>query len=223
MNASEEYVLEIIPGILEKEWSAIEQKLQIVKSFAKTVHIDLIDGKFAQNSTFMDPKPFTPFAKEMTLELHMMVENPQQYLKLFADAGFTRFLGHVEKMSDQVAFVAEAQLYGEVGLVIDGPTEISAIQVPYEDLDVLFCMTIKAGQSGQAFEDKHLEKVREIRKKLDEKSLLRVIEVDGGINYKTIVKAKEAGVIRFVTTSFLFNSENPEVQYKNLQKLIGVL
>src|SRR5689334_22078813 len=108
--------MEILPGILEKEWNAIESKIHTIKPFSNTIHVDLLDGKFAPNTTLLDPTPFKKYSNDFTLELHMMVDNPIQYLKPFADAGFKRFVGHVEKMPDQVAFVAEAQLYGEVGL-----------------------------------------------------------------------------------------------------------
>src|SRR3989344_2798293 len=131
--------MEVIPGILEKEWSEIERKIEIAKPFAKTIHIDIIDGKFAPNTTLIDPLPFKKFilsqlAQAPLFELHMMVENPIQYLKPFADAGFKRFIGQIEMMPDQEEFVAQAQLLGEVGLAVDGPTPLEEIKVPYEDL-----------------------------------------------------------------------------------------
>ena len=126
---------EIIPGILENEWNKIERKIEIVKPFAKSIHIDIIDGKFVPDTTFLDPVPFVRYSQKLFLELHMMVENPIQYLELYAKAGFRRFIGHIEKMPDQEEFVAQGQLLGEVGLAIDGPTQINQIQVPLDDLD----------------------------------------------------------------------------------------
>ncbi len=209
-------MFEIIPGILEKEWEKIEAKLELVKPFAKTVHIDLLDGKFADNATFLDPEPFKKYSDYFFFELHMMVDNPIQYLKPFADAGFKRFLGHIEKMPDQVAFVADGQLLGEVGLAIDGSTSLEKMSVSYEDLDCLLIMTIKAGISGQSFISSHLEKVKQVRAKHE----FLTIEVDGGINDKTILLAKDAGVTRFVTTSFLYGDGNPQKQYKKLLDLL---
>lgn len=208
-------MFEILPGILEQDWEVIKKKLEIVKPFAKSVHIDILDGKFANNTTFLDPEPFRPYAAEMFLELHMMVEEPIQYLKPFAIAGFKRFLGHIEKMSDQVEFVALAQILGEVGLVVDGPTSLDSVKVPYEDLDCMLFMTINAGFSGQPFISAHLEKVKQIREKTS-----IPIEIDGGINEQTILLAKEAGANRFVATNTLFKSEDPQAQYKKLQSLI---
>ena len=102
-------MFEVIPGILEKSWNEIERRIAIVKPFASAIHIDIIDGKFTPNITFIDHLPFKKFTSDLFFELHMMVENPIQYLKPFADVGFKRFLGHVEKMPDQEEFVAKAR------------------------------------------------------------------------------------------------------------------
>ena len=218
--------LEIIPGILEHEWSEIEKKLEIARKFARTVHIDIIDGKFANNTTFLDPQPFKPYADSLTLELHMMVDNPIEYLDRWAAAGFTRFIGHIEKMPDQVEFVAKAQLYGEASLAIDGQTELDKIQVPFDDLDSILIMTINAGFSGQEFDESKLEKIKTIRSQTDDisethQAVYFPIEVDGGINDQTILKARDAGASRFVSTSYLFNG-NPTEQFKKLQHIIGL-
>ncbi|MDO8270073.1 MAG: HisA/HisF-related TIM barrel protein [Candidatus Levybacteria bacterium] len=208
---------EIIPGILEKEWSEIEKKLELVKPFAKTVHIDIIDGKFADNITFLDPAPFKKYENDFLLELHMMVEDPLQYLKPWAAAGFQRFIGHIEKMPDPVEFVAQGQLLGAVGLAIDGPTKLDDLQdLNLNDLDCLLVMTITAGKSGQEFQSELLEKVREIRKNYE----YLPIEVDGGINDKSIVEAVEAGANRFVSTSHLFGSSSIREEYHHLTSLI---
>ncbi|MBI2028683.1 MAG: hypothetical protein HYT07_03700 [Candidatus Levybacteria bacterium] len=211
-------MLEVIPGILEKEWSEIERKINLVKSFARTIHIDIIDGKFAPNTTFLDPTPFAKYAKELTLEIHMMVENPIQYLKPFADAGFRRFLGHVERMNNQEEFVAQGELLGEVGLAIDGPTTLDAIKVPYRDLDCILVMTIKAGESGQVFVQDNLKKVEIIRKASNDVPFS--IEVDGGISDKTISESKNKGAVRFVANSFIFQSQDPHNQFNLLKKCL---
>lgn len=210
---------EVIPGILEKDWNEIERKIEIVKPFAKAIHIDIIDGKFAPNTTFLDPKPFQKYTNEIFFELHMMVESPIQYLKSFAGAGFKRFIGHVEMMPDQDEFVAQAQLLGEVGLAIDGPTDLSKVKVPYGDLDCILLMTIKAGESGQTFNPEYLKKVETLRSAMQNQGQFLPIEIDGGINDVTIVKAKNVGATRFVSTSFIFNGD-PKSQFNLLKKCL---
>jgi ribulose-phosphate 3-epimerase len=220
------------PGTENKTFSEIEKKLRAVQPFVRTIHIDVCDGKFAPNTTFSDPEPFKLFTsklpgdeagwetgeKGLFFEIHLMVEDPIKEIKKWADAGFRRFIGQVEKMPSQEEFVAEAQLYGEVGLAVDGPTPLDAVKVSYEDLDVvLFYTADKAGFSGAKFQEDRLEKVKALRK--FEEYL--PIEVDGGINDETIAIAAEAGVTRFVSTGFLFSLETPEKQFKLLeQKLL---
>jgi len=215
--------MEIIPGILEKEWTEIERKIELAKPFAKTIHIDIIDGKFAPNTTFLDPGPFAKYTfpssgHALFFEVHLMVEEPINYLKPFSDVGFRRFLGHIEKMSDQIEFVAQGELLGEVGLAIDGPTDLSAVKVPYEDLDMMLIMSIKAGQSGQSFVPEYLKKVKILKRVQDDMK----IEIDGGINDKTIIQAKNAGANRFVANSFIFKNDNPSKNYQILNSCLGI-
>ncbi len=228
-------MFEIIPspGTENKDFSEIEKKIELVKPFAKTIHIDVIDGKFAQNTTFADPEPFKKYTKELPgveaglltgekgvfFEVHLMVEEPINHLKKWADAGFRRFIGQIEKMSDQEEFVAQAQLLGEVALSIDKQTPVDAITVPLDDLDAILVMTIQAGFSGQKFEERLLTKVKSIREKME----FLPIEVDGGINDETIAIAAAAGATRFVATSFLFGLDTPEKQYQLLQSKLQEL
>jgi len=212
----------IIPGILEKDWSKIEKKLEIVKSFAKVAHIDIIDGKFAPGATFLDPNPFSKYSQELFLEVHLMVENPVWYLESFAKAGFKRFIGQIEKMPDQAEFVAKAKALGEVGIAVDGPTKLSEINVPYKDLDCILIMTIKAGESGQKFNAECLKKIKAI---YSVASGIK-IEVDGGINDRTILLARNAGASRFASTSFIFNNNlsansTPRAQFNLLTAIAG--
>ena len=161
----------------------------------------------------MDPKPFEKYAKDFILEVHLMVEEPIDYVRQFADAGFQRFIGHVEKMKDQAAFIAEAELWGDAMLALDGPTPTDAIQANFEDLDgILIYTSERVGFSGPPFNPQRLEKVKSIK----EKAPWLPIEIDGGVTDETAKIAREAGVTRFVSTSFLF--KDPEKHYLKLKK-----
>lgn len=202
---------EIIPGILEQEWSEIERKLAIVRPLAKTVHIDLLDGKFAPNTTFDDPQPFKKYTSDMFFELHMMVDEPIQYLDAWAKAGFKRFIGQIERMGNQEAFMTKAKQLGEAGLAVDAKTPIAAVTVPVSYLDILLVMTVNAGFSGQSFMTEQLEKIQQVRKKIP------IIAVDGGVNTQSIKKACQVGASRFVATSALFSQGDPKENYRMLQ------
>lgn len=207
----------IIPGILEQDWSEIERKLALIRPFAEEVHIDLIDGVFAENTSFLDPEPFRKYAKDFLLELHLMVDNPLQYVRPFAAAGFTRFLGHVELMPNQAEFVAETEQYGEVGLVLDARTPLSHVTVSYEDLDCLLVMTVHAGFSGQKFLPSSLPKMAAAIRHHP----LLVVEADGGITQETLAQAYAAGARRFVATSALFQADDPQAAYHRLSESVA--
>ena len=207
-------MITVLPGLLEQEWKEIDRKIQLVQPFATEIHLDLIDGKFSHGKTFFDPQPFKKYSDTILLELHMMVDNPLQYLKPWADAGFRRFIGHIEKMPDPAEFIAQGQLVGEVGLAIDVSTPITHIKVNLDDLDCLLVMTVNAGMSGQKLIPDCLKKVRDLRKKT-----LIPIAVDGGINQETIVKAARAGANRFIATTALFNEGEIKKNYHLLAQV----
>lgn len=206
--------MQVIPGILENNWEKIGERIEKVKSFSNTFHIDVIDGKFSPNTSFLNPQPFLAYTKELFFEVHLMTDNPIEYLEPFAKAGFKRFIGHVEKMPDVSEFVARGQILGEVGLAIDEPTNIDSLNIPFDDLDLILIMGVKAGASGQVFMPQILGKIKAVRAKTN-----ITIEVDGGINDKNIAEIKNAGANRFVTTSFIFNSPDPQKAYQALVSL----
>ncbi len=206
----------ILPAIFEQDFSEIEKKLDLVKPFAKAVHIDLLDGKFAKNTSFFDPQAFTKYKGEFFFELHMMVEEPESYLEEWSQAGIGRFIGHIEKMSDQASFVSRAQNFGEVGLALDAHSFQDEVKVPLEDLDALLIMTVKAGFSGQQFIPNCLEKVRYF-------SSMGIvpIEVDGGISLQTLPEAVKAGAKRAAVTSALFWHGEPNDNFHDLQAILN--
>lgn len=204
----------IIPAILEKNWDEIEKKLEICKFLSRDVHIDFIDGKFTDNISFVDPEPFIKYSSIFDFEAHLMVEEPVQYLDRLAKNGFKKFIGHIEKMSDQVEFVVKGQERGFVGLGIDLETDIKELKVNLEDLDQILLMAVKAGRSGQEFDSKIFEKIKSLRSRY-----LGVVEIDGGINDKTLVECRNAGANQFCVTSFLFK-ENPKYQFELLKNLL---
>lgn len=205
---------DVIPGILEKDFQEIEKKLQIIKPFSRRVHIDILDGKFSQEVSFNDPIPFAKYKDDFFMEAHFMVDNPVEYVKPFALAGFKRFLGHVEKMKEVEEFIAEGQIFGEVGLCLDLQTPISSISVPFDDFDCVLLMGVKAGESGQQFAPQVLEKIKDLRQ------VTQIpIEMDGGINEETLIAAKAEGAERFVATSFIFKSLDQMQSYERLLSL----
>lgn len=204
----------VIPTILEKTWEEVDVKFRIYKKFAKAVHVDFIDGKFAPEKTFLDPQPFSKYSKYFKLEAHLMVEEPINYLDSLSKSGFRTFLGHVEKMSDQVEFVAKGQVLGSVGLALDIETPIEQIKVSLEDLDQILLMSIVAGASGRPFDERVIPKIRSLK----DQGFLN-IQIDGGVSDQTLPILKNAGANIFCVNSFLFKGD-PEKQFRILESML---
>jgi ribulose-phosphate 3-epimerase len=204
----------IIPAILEKDWVELQKKLEICREFASSIHVDFIDGKFVDNTSYLEFENFKKYSEYFNFEAHLMVEEPIEYLEKLSNAGFKTFLGHIEKMHDQVEFVAKAEALGEVGLALDLHTSLDDIKVSLDDLDRILLMSVVAGKSGQEFDESVLEKIKSLRSKY-----LGNIEIDGGVNDKTLPPAKAAGVNSFCVTSYLFK-ENPVENFRKLEKIV---
>ena len=159
----------------------------------------------------MDFSSFKKYSEDFYMEAHLMVDNPAQYLKSLSEAGFRRFLGHIEKMKNLEEFIAEGQIFGEVGLALDIDTQVEQIKIPYDDLDCILLMSVKAGKSGREFDTSVISKIQSIH----EKSPIP-IEIDGGINDSNIKSIHQSGAERFVVTSFIFDNPNPQKAYENL-------
>ena len=202
---------DVIPGILEKNWVEIEKKIELIKPFSRTVHIDVIDGKFSSEISFLETEPFKKYKDDFFMEVHLMVEKPEDYLKIYAQAGFKRFLGHVEKMQNIEEFIALGQVLGEVGIAVDSTTQLESLNIPFDDIDTVLLMSVKAGKSGQEFLPEVIDRIKQIKIQTQVP-----IEIDGGINEQTIIEARKVGAQRFVATSFIFNSKDPMQSFETL-------
>lgn len=209
-------MLDVLPGILEQDFAKIERKYKLVAPYVDYVHIDIVDGILFDNTTFDDPEPFKRLRTPPKRELHMMVERPQDIANPWIEAGFERLIGHIEGIQDAESFIdAVSEQSGEVGLALDIDTPVSVIKEYVDIVDVVLLMAIETGFSGQEFDHRVLSKIHEVREIND----IVAIEIDGGINYETAEAVAEAGATRVVSTSYIFNSENPERAIRDLAKL----
>ncbi len=224
----------IVPAILEKDISSFLEKAEKVKGFAKRVQVDIIDGSFAPTETVI-PEALKDIDLPIELEAHLMVEEPREWIERCVEAGITAVYGQVEKMTDKVAFIADAQFAGlKAGLAYALETPLTGIEEVINNLDAVLLMSSKLGTQGKEdFDVKVLEKIKQIRK-IDKG--IKII-VDGGIDAKDIKKCFEAewaeeiaedeldrnfGKMEFAVGSDLFKAENIEEEYLRLVNLTGV-
>jgi ribulose-phosphate 3-epimerase len=193
-------MVEIIPGILEKEWEMIEERLRLVVGLVDWIQIDFADNTMVPNTTFLDFARFAPYAKQISLEAHLMAASPEKYIKSLADAGFKRLIAHVEAHDLRVFLDQVKYEHVEVGIAIDGPTEFEVVEPFLEEADFVLVMMVEAGFSGGTFLPECVEKIKSIHSYLPDLP----IEVDGGITDATARLVKEAGATRLVSTSYLF-------------------
>lgn len=190
-------MIDVIPGILEKDWQEIERRIALVAPHVSWVHIDVADNTLVPNTTFLD---FPKLSQSPQFEAHLMVVHPEKYIKPLADAGFKRLIVHVEAQDPRLFFDQAQYEHVEVGIAIDGPTELEQVEPFLEEVDCVLVMMIEAGFSGQELQPENIEKIKAIHQGFPDLP----IEVDGGINDSTAKLVKDAGATRLVSTSFLF-------------------
>src|SRR3989338_2730493 len=197
-------MVEVIPAILEKNFDEIERKIKLVDGLTEWVQIDIADGILVPNTTFSDPTPFKKIKTDLKLETHLMVRDPKTYIKPFFEAGFKRFYVHIEsgKAED---YIAECYKFDcQVGLAIDGPTDLAMIMSYLDNIDVVLLMAIEAGFSGKPFREDTLDKIRKIR----EAFFALPIAVDGAMDDVNAVKVIKEGANIICSNSYLFREGN---------------
>ncbi len=197
-------MIEIIPGILENDWETTERQIRIVAPYVSWVQIGIADGTLVPMSSHVDfsllPKLVASLKKPLYFEAHLMVVDPVKYIRPLVDYGFTRLIIHVESQ-DPREFLAQASYESvDVCMAIDTASEVSELEPYVDEIDGVVVMTAEAGVEGREFVPETVEKITTIHQNYSHLP----IEVDGGINDKTIKIVKDAGATRIVSTSFIY-------------------
>jgi len=194
-------MIDVVPCIgLLKDWNVIEERLNLVSGRTGWVQMDFADNTMVPNTTFMDFAGCKPFAGAFPMEAHLLVAQPEKYVKAAADAGFRRLIAHVEA-HDLRLFLEQVKFEEvEVGVAIDGPTEFEELEPFLEEADFVLVMMVEAGFSGGTFLPECVEKIKSIHSYLPDLP----IEVEGGITDVTARLVREAGATRLVSTNYIF-------------------
>src|SRR5574338_49182 len=214
----------LAPSILSADLSNLLQQIRLVEmSGADWIHCDIMDGHFVPNITF---GPVLVKAakkcKKLPLNVHLMIENPDQYLEDFRNAGADIISVHFEGVTHLNRTVNRIKELGaKAGVVINPSTPVSSLVDIAEYIDLLLIMTVNPGFGGQSFisnSERRIKEAVELRKSLKANFL---IEVDGGISSKNISAVSKAGCDVFVAGSSIFNSENISAATTELKNLIS--
>jgi ribulose-phosphate 3-epimerase len=203
--------VKLAPSILSADFAHLGDAVQAVeRAGADWVHLDVMDGHFVPNLTF-GPKMVADLHKAtaLPLDVHLMIERPDDWVDRYIEAGATYVVVHIEAVKDVRGTLARIRKRGaRAGLTLNPETPVDAVIPFLSDLDLLLVMSVHPGFGGQKFIESALDKVRIVRRALDERRVSVELEVDGGIKVENARAVADAGASVLVAGSAVF--EDPE-------------
>ena len=213
--------IKISPSILSADFSKLGSEIQdLEKAEADFIHIDVMDGHFVPNIT-IGPEVIKKIRKYTSLpfDVHLMISPVHSFIKNFADAGADIITIHPEAATDLISSIKKIKSYNKkVGISLNPETSVDKVLSVLNIIDLVLIMSVNPGFGGQKFIESTLDKVKLLRKKIDEKKLNVQIEIDGGINFESSKMAKKAGVDILVSGNTIFKENGGNLK-KNIQLL----
>jgi len=214
----------IAPSLLSADFSILKKEILSISPEVDYLHLDIMDGDFVPNITF---GPFIVKSivnagnsiKEFKYDTHLMIKNPDNYIKDFIDAGSSIITVHaetVDHLDRTISLIKD--LGGMAGVALNPATPCNILKYIIQKIDLVLVMTVNPGFGGQSFIPYTIEKIEKIRKLADEYNPNLIIEVDGGINKDNINRISKAGANLFVAGSAVFKNKNRIDSIKTLRK-----
>jgi ribulose-phosphate 3-epimerase len=214
-------MIEIAPSILSADFTKLGQQIEIVeRAGASLLHVDVMDGRFVPNITVGLPVvEAISRATQLPIDVHLMIVEPGRYAEQFVKAGAQMVSIHIEAdpHAHRTLFAVRAA-GAQAGIAINPATPLSALDEALKFADCVLVMSVNPGFGGQKFIPESLDKVRRLRKMIDERGLKARIEIDGGIDAENVAEVASAGAEIIVSGSAIFGAPDPAVALRELRE-----
>jgi ribulose-phosphate 3-epimerase len=221
MNSHHASMIDIAPSILSADFAHLAAEIQAVeRAGASILHVDVMDGRFVPNITIGLPvvKAISR-ATRLPIDAHLMIAEPGQYAEQFVKAGAQMVSIHIEADPHAHRTLSAIRAAGaQAGVAINPGTSLSAIEESLKFADYVLLMSVNPGFGGQKFIPESLDKLRRLRRMVDERGLKTRIEIDGGIDADNIAEIAAAGAEIIVSGSAIFGADDPGVALRQLRE-----
>jgi ribulose-phosphate 3-epimerase len=212
----------IAPSILAADFANLQRDIEMInQSEADWFHIDIMDGVFVPNISFGMPV-LEAIAKHATktIDVHLMIVDPDTYIKTFKDLGANILTVHYEACTHLHRTLQAIKNEGmKAGVALNPHTNIDLLEDVINDIDLVCIMSVNPGFGGQSFIENTYAKVKKLKELIIRKNASTIIEIDGGVTDKNAKQLVESGANVLVAGSFVFKAENPTQIIKNLKEI----
>jgi len=212
----------IAPSVLAADFANLQRDIEMINnSKADWFHIDIMDGVFVPNISFGMPvlKSIAKHAKK-PLDVHLMIVDPDRYIKTFADLGSNILTVHYEACTHLHRTLQAIKSEGmQAGVAINPHTNVSLLEDTINDIDLVCLMSVNPGFGGQSFIENTYKKIKQLKQIIEKNNASTKIEIDGGVTDQNAKQLIDAGADVLVAGSFVFGSTNPTETISNLKKI----
>lgn len=212
----------IAPSVLAADFANLQRDIEMINdSQADWFHIDIMDGVFVPNISFGMPvlEAITKHAKK-TIDVHLMIVDPDRYIKTFKDLGSDVLTVHYEACTHLHRTLQAIKAEGmKAGVALNPHTSIDVLEEIINDIDMVCIMSVNPGFGGQSFIENTYSKIEKLKTLIIRKGASTLIEIDGGVTDKNAKQLVEAGADVLVAGSFVFKAENPTTTIVDLKNL----